>query len=189
MFKRLMSALSPASALNAQRQRLYGRVVAQARSAELYSEMRVPDTFDGRLSMMILHLYPIHRRFRLAGDKKSGQLSQGLFDAFFEDMDAALREAAVGDQAVPKRLAKVTRVFYGHAKALDVLMDGAAAARQEAMEAFLASNLIDPDETAERAALGRYLLASYDTIEAQPLRELASVGPTYAPFVPTPEAV
>ncbi|MEO0545343.1 MAG: ubiquinol-cytochrome C chaperone family protein [Pseudomonadota bacterium] len=166
---------------NRQRQALYGLVVTQARRAELYSQMGVPDTFDGRLEMMILHLYPLHRRLLREGNTER-RLSQGVFDAFFEDMDSALREAAVGDQAVPKRLQKITRVFYGHAKALDAAMDLPQEQQLTAIDAVLEGNLVDTDNTVDRSALAKYLLQSIEQIDATDLKSIVGGKFAFAPF-------
>ncbi|MEO1397333.1 MAG: ubiquinol-cytochrome C chaperone family protein [Pseudomonadota bacterium] len=170
MLRRLLG-LRRADDLDRQRQALYGLVVAQARRPELYSRLGVPDTFDGRLEMMILHLYAIHKRLLREGEEDR-RLSQGVFDTFFDDMDAALREAAVGDQAVPKRLQKITRVFYGHAKALDVITTLPKPERTAATIAFLESNIVDADQTIDREGLAHYVLTCVDRVDATALEAI-----------------
>jgi len=97
---------------------LYGAVVATARHPLFFNKIGVPDTFDGRFEMMILHIYLILHRLKYEeGNTKA--LQQNLFDQFFDDMSIALRELGVGDTIVPKRLKKMSRVFYGRAGAWD----------------------------------------------------------------------
>jgi cytochrome b pre-mRNA-processing protein 3 len=81
-------------------------IVAQARNAEFYRGYGVPDTVDGRLDMIVLHLVLVLRQLTQA----HGALppaGQDLFDRFCSDMDDNFREMGVGDFGVPKRMQKV----------------------------------------------------------------------------------
>lgn len=102
---------------------VYASLVARARHADFYSKNIVPDTFDGRFEMMVMHLYLMHSRLKDTSEN-GRRFSQELFDAFISDMDAGLREAGVGDQTVPKRINKMTRVFYGRTGAYDEIFEG-----------------------------------------------------------------
>lgn len=101
---------------------VYVSLVARARHEDFYSNNIVPDTLDGRFEMMVMHLYLIHSRLKETS-KEGRRFSQELFDSFIADMDAGLREAGVGDQTVPKRINKMTRVFYGRTGAYDEIFD------------------------------------------------------------------
>jgi cytochrome b pre-mRNA-processing protein 3 len=97
-------------------ERLYRRVVTQARQPALYARLGVPDTVEGRLEMILLHLVLLFHRLRGEGD--DGQsLAQSVFDRFVADMDRSLREMGVGDLAVPKRMKAIGRSFYGRVEA------------------------------------------------------------------------
>jgi cytochrome b pre-mRNA-processing protein 3 len=99
-------------------QAIYGMIVAQAREPLFYKHLGVPDTVDGRLDLLILHLWLVLRRLR---DVEAGRrLSQALFDHFCADMDANLREMGVGDLTVPKRMQKFGEAFYGRTAAYDL---------------------------------------------------------------------
>ena len=50
---------------------LYGRVVAQARAPWFYSDLGVPDTPEGRLEMVLLHVTLVLHRLKAEGDRKS----------------------------------------------------------------------------------------------------------------------
>src|SRR5215472_9169530 len=94
---------------------LYGMIVAQARTVEFYRGYGVPDTVDGRLDMILLHLVLVLRQFT----KWHGALppvGQQLFDRFLKDMDDNFREMGVGDLAVPRRMQKVGEAYYGRSK-------------------------------------------------------------------------
>ncbi len=53
-----------------------------------------------------------------------GNLAQGLFDRFCQDMDSNLREMGVGDLAVPKEMRRMGEAFYGRAEAYRTALVG-----------------------------------------------------------------
>jgi cytochrome b pre-mRNA-processing protein 3 len=99
---------------------IYGMIVTQAREPSFYRDLGVPDTVNGRFDLLVLHLWLVLRRFKLA-DGGTG-LSQALFDHFCDDMDANLREMGVGDLTVPKRMQAFGEVFYGRVAAYDLAL-------------------------------------------------------------------
>ena len=107
---------------------LYGMIVAQARSEAFYRGYGVPDTVDGRLDMILLHLVLLMRQLA-KGQGKVPDASQQLFDRFCQDIDDNFREMGVGDLTVPKKMQQVVGAFYGRAKAYESALadDGEAA--------------------------------------------------------------
>ena len=134
---------------------LYGVVVARARDPKFYVSYQVPDTFDGRFEMLVMHLFLLHNRLK-EEEHKYRQVSQLIFDAFIDDMDASLREAGVGDQSVPKRISKMTKVFYGRTGAYESALQDEEVA--SALSRVIRRNLFPesqaPDEVAD---LGVYM--------------------------------
>ena len=132
---------------------LYGMIVAQARSPEFYRGYGVPDTVEGRLDMIVLHMVLVLRQLTLA----HGVLppaGQQLFDRFCQDMDDNFREMGVGDLAVPKRMQKVGEAFYGRAKVYEsALLDEMPAA----LETAVSRNVFGAPEP----TLGARRLAAY----------------------------
>jgi cytochrome b pre-mRNA-processing protein 3 len=132
---------------------LYGMIVAQARSPEFYRGYGVPDTVEGRLDMIVLHMVLVLRQLTLT----HGVLppaGQRLFDRFCQDMDDNFREMGVGDFGVPKRMQKVGEAFYGRAKVYEgALLDE----KPEALEAAVSRNVFGAPEP----ALGARRLAAY----------------------------
>jgi len=124
-------------------------IVAQARSAEFYRGYGVPDTVEGRLDMIVLHLVLVLRQLR--AETPAGQQ---LFDRFCRDMDDNFREMGVGDFAVPKRMQKVGETFYGRTRVYEAALaeDGGSA-----LEAAVARNVFG----AEVPPLGARRLAAY----------------------------
>jgi cytochrome b pre-mRNA-processing protein 3 len=132
---------------------LYGMIVAQARSAEFYRAYGVPDTVDGRLDMIVLHMVLVLRQLT-RGHGSLPPAGQQLFDRFCADIDGNFREMGVGDFAVPKRMQKVGEAFYGRSK----VYDGALADPDpSALDAAVARNVF----AAPEPALGARRLAAY----------------------------
>ncbi len=97
-------------------ERLYRQLVTQARQPDFYGRLGVPDTVEGRLEMILLHLVLLFQRLHGEGD--NGQLlAQSVFDRFVADMDRSLREMGVGDLGIPKRMKAIGRSFYGRLEA------------------------------------------------------------------------
>ena len=70
--------------------------MAQARQPSFYTDFLVPDTIDGRFDLIVMHAVLFFRRMRGEG-AKIAEFTQEVFDLFFQDMDASLREMGVSD--------------------------------------------------------------------------------------------
>lgn len=116
--------------------RLHAAAAAQARARQFYLA-GVPDTFDGRFDLLMLHVFLLVRRLRRDG-VDGARLAQALFERTFDDMDRTLREMGVGDLGVPRRVKAMAKAFYGRAAAYDAALDAA-------------------DDSGLRTALGRNL--------------------------------
>jgi cytochrome b pre-mRNA-processing protein 3 len=101
---------------------LYGTIVAQARMPAFYQIYGVPDTVNGRLEMIMLHVVLLLRRLEGEGAPLRA-LGQGLFDEFCRDMDESMREMGVGDLAVPKKMRRIGEAFYGRQAAYRAALD------------------------------------------------------------------
>ena len=154
---------------------IYVSLVARARHEDFYSAGIVPDTFDGRFEMMVMHLYLVHSRLKDASEA-GRQFSQELFDAFIADMDAGLREAGVGDQTVPKRINKMTRVFYGRTGAYDEIFDDVTDTTTK-LEATISRNLFPDDDEGDVAAqsktLSNYMMHERSLLKAMSEQDIA----------------
>jgi cytochrome b pre-mRNA-processing protein 3 len=103
-------------------QQLYGRLMAQARSREFYSEFGVSDSVMGRYDVLSLHVYLFARRLRAEDSEVSIALSQDVFDQFTADIERALRELGIGDTTVPKRKKAMIHSFYAQIDEFDPLI-------------------------------------------------------------------
>lgn len=160
--KRLLGLGRPSE----QPEALHAALLAQARLPAFY-EAGVPDSFEGRFDLLLLHLVLLLRRLR--EDSLTRALAQDVFDLFFREMDRALREMGVGDLSVPRRVHAMAEAFYGRARAYD-----AALARQgdEALEAALARNVFAGAGDGEAPArLAGYVRAAAETLAALPREE------------------
>ena len=90
---------------------VYAKVLTQIRKQVFYEDYGVPDTFDGRFDLMLVHLFMVMDA--VGYDGQGENFNQALFDVTFADMDQTLREMGVGDMGVPKRMRKMMKAFNG----------------------------------------------------------------------------
>ena len=169
---------------------LYGTIVAQARKPAFYQSFGVPDTVNGRLDMILLHVVLLLRR--LAASDRSGPLgqaslgqatlgqatlgqatlgqatlSQAIFDLFCQDMDANLREMGVGDLSVPREMRRIGEAFYGRQAAYCAALDSKDPGM---LDAALARNVLERSEGSDK--LADYVRAAVRALAAQDIAEL-----------------
>jgi cytochrome b pre-mRNA-processing protein 3 len=115
--------------------RLLAAVTQISRQPSFFGEGRIPDTLEGRFELMTVHA--ALALIRLRASPEAAPMAQEFTDKLFRQFDAGLREAGVGDLAVPKRMSKLAGSFYGRLEAYEAgLLDESAAA----LEAALARN-------------------------------------------------
>ena len=124
---------------------LYGRLVAMARLPAWYTEGAVPDSHDGRLEMIGLHVALAMRRLGREGEA-GRRLSQALVDLLFADIDRNLREMGVGDLSVGKKVKAIAESFRARTAAVESAL---AAADREAVATLLLRNLYPQDRLPE----------------------------------------
>jgi cytochrome b pre-mRNA-processing protein 3 len=116
---------------------LYLELVGLARQPVYYLDGGVPDTNDGRLEMVGLHVALAMRR--LGREAEAGRaLAQALVDLMFADIDRNLRELGVGDLSVGKKVQAIAGSFRGRAAALEKAL---ARGDREAVATMLLRNL------------------------------------------------
>ena len=147
---------------------VYRAIVAQSRQPVFYADWGVPDTVTGRFDMISLHMSLVFHRLRGAGGS-AAEFGQALFDLFFKDMDRSLREMGAGDLAVPKKVRKMTEVFYA-------LMTGVNEAIERGdkagVEAVLRRNVLGETDGAHVGELAGYLMAQHAALMAQPVEAI-----------------
>jgi cytochrome b pre-mRNA-processing protein 3 len=163
-------------------ERLYGDVVAAARAPALYRDLGAPDTVMGRFELLALHVSLLLRRLR-ALPPPADSLAQELVDAFFAELDAALRQIGIGDVSVPKKVKKLGEAFYGRAKAYDEAL--AEDAESDALERALARNVLDrPGEPMLAAALALHARRNAEALDRLSLDDILA-GAAFAERKPS----
>ncbi len=160
---------------------IHGEIVAAARDPALYTVCAVPDDLDGRFEMTTLHADLTLRRLAELG---ATDLAQDLVDRVFEAFDDALREMAVSDAGVAKRMTKLAGAYFGRAKAYAAALDASDAA---ALASALARNALRAGDVATPAArrLAERTLSLQRRLGEIPLEAFLSGRFRY----PTPETV
>jgi cytochrome b pre-mRNA-processing protein 3 len=147
----------------------YTAIVAQARQPHFYANLDVPDTFDGRFELVMLHTILILERLR-GGSEIETTFSQDVFDLFFEDMDGTLREMGVGDVTVPKKVKKMAEALYGRAAVYSqALKDEGTQSLAETVERNLYA---DRPQPAAAMAMARYIRAAADALAVQQTKDI-----------------
>jgi cytochrome b pre-mRNA-processing protein 3 len=144
---------------------LYGTIVAQARAKALYQCFGVPDTVNGRLEMILLHVVLLLRRLNEEPD--GAPWGQAVFDLFCQDMDDNLREMGVGDLAVPKEMRRIGEAFYGRQAAY---LGALESSDPEPLVEVLTRNVLEGGEGAK--ALAGYVRAAAWALAARDIKEL-----------------
>ena len=100
--------------------KLYVGLVTQARSPFFYDKCAVSDTVDGRFDVIVLHMFMVIHRLRVAPQGSHASLFiRALQEVFFADMDRSVREMGSTDTGVGKRIKKMAQAFYGRLQAYE----------------------------------------------------------------------
>lgn len=150
---------------------LYARVVAQARTPGLYTDLGTPDTVEGRFELYSLHTYLLLERLKGQGPQ-AAETAQALFDTYLSGLDNALRELGVGDTVVGKRMRKLGEAFYGRVQSYEVAL--AALPDRTELEALVARTVYAGQETPPAVALVDYFLSQRAVLAEQPLEALVA---------------
>jgi cytochrome b pre-mRNA-processing protein 3 len=143
---------------------IHGEIVAAARAPALFAEWGVPDDLDGRFEMVTLHAGLVLRRLGELGEL-GAQLAQEVVDSVFQGFDDALREMAISDAGVVKRMKTMAGAFYGRLKVYSAAL---AAGDSVALRAALARNVYRKaasDEAPHSAALCAYVQATAEALD------------------------
>jgi cytochrome b pre-mRNA-processing protein 3 len=174
MFKSALGAgFARRRELKAEADALYAALVRQARQPSFYRGLGVPDSFDARFDLLIVHAYLVFRRLR--GDEGGKGLAQAVFDVMFADMDDVLREQGVGDMSIARKIRSMGEAFYGRSQAYD-----AAFSDEAALGAALVRNVWRGAALPSQALpLARYMKAAEETLAQCALPALAAGEPVF----------
>ena len=115
---------------------IYGVIVAQARLPAFYRAVGVPDTLEGRFSVLTLHLFAVLHRIKSEG-AAGRPLAQDLMDRFSKDIETVLRELGVSDLKIPKKMRALAGSSLGQLETYEVALGEGSEALQAAIAAAL----------------------------------------------------
>lgn len=95
--------------------RVYASLMAQSRKPNFYGGCRFPDNYDGRIDVLTLHIAAVLSNLNRFGENGE-RLGQALFDEMKDDFEIALREEALSDASVKKRIQPMISLFYDRVK-------------------------------------------------------------------------
>ena len=131
---------------------LYGRVVTWARAPWFYSDLGVPDTPEGRLELILLHVTLMLHRLKADGPAAE-PTARALAEAFVTDMDDCLREMGVGDMTVAKKVKKAAAALFDRARDYGAAL---AADNDDKLVELIADHLVDAGNPGSVQRLAAY---------------------------------
>lgn len=158
--------------------RLYQALMTQSRKPEFYGEDRVPDSYDGRIDCLTLHMAIVMHRLNDFGDQ-GARLSQALYDVMIDDFDAALREEALADTGVSRRIKPIARLFFTRAKTYAESLD----VNKAAPAGMFKNGPISEADDSFKTSLTTYAASFSKTLQDSALGEIGMVSFTF-PEVP-----
>lgn len=138
--------------------KLHSEIMTGVLKPELYLLCGVPDTFEGRFEMLVLHGALTTRRIEHL-PAPGPDLAQDLTDGIFRYLDVTLREMGVGDVTVPKRMKKHAESYAGRALSYFTALD---AKDDMALRLALARNVLGDEALAtspQATQLAQYVRA------------------------------
>lgn len=159
-------------------ERLYGAIVAQARTPAFYTDYGVPDTVEGRFDLIVLHVVLLLRRLR-ADTSEAQALAQKIFDWFCRDMEHNLREMGVSDLGVPKRMRAIGEAFYGRAGSYDAAFNEND---PSPLVAALARNIYGVAEAPGALRMAEYVRRAEAALAGLTVAEIAAGGLVFPPL-------
>ena len=103
---------------------VYEVVMAHIREPWFYTDVSVPDTFDGRFDMLAAHAFMVIDALNAADLERAADFNQAFFDRIFVQMKVTLREIGVGDVGIPKHMQKMMKAFNGRLHNYTEALDG-----------------------------------------------------------------
>lgn len=150
-------------------QDIYQDILHQVRTPLFYSNCGVPDSFDGRFDLLMLHVFIVLHAVNLRSDAR-GDFGQALFDVCFTNMDQTLREIGIGDMGIHKHMKRILKGYNGRMHAYEETVSD-----MEAFKAALRRNVygtLDAPEEVGVEKLADYVLRQIEALEEKPLEDL-----------------
>lgn len=145
---------------------LYEAAVLNSREAMFYEHMGVPDTFDGRFDLLLVHIFIINHI--LSGHEDSPEISQVLFDSMFVNMDQTLRERGGGDVGVPKHIKRMMTAYNGRMRAYEDAVSKCDLSLEEALK----HNLYGTVDIVDLSKMKDYVMSNLDDKSSQRIEKI-----------------
>ncbi len=122
---------------------LYSCAMLNAREKLFYERCGVPDTFDGRFDLLLVHIFIIFHLLMAGTNYKNKAVFHALFDRMFDDMGQTLREMGVGDIGVSRQIKRMMDAFNGrmHVYQEAVISENSEGLPKDSIERSLMRNL------------------------------------------------
>ncbi len=154
---------------------IYAQLMRQSRNPVFFGVDKIPDSYDGRLELLTIHLSAF--MWTLSKEGPNGQhLSQGLFDVFVEDLDIALREEGLTDSGVKRRIKPMVGLFYARLKEYGESFESSADS-SFAISEVIGSGAVKTASKNFMSRLSAYVAALKNDLQDKNLHDL-----TQAPF-------
>ena len=165
-------------ALTRDARRIYEKLMAQSRKPTFYGAGRMADTYDGRIDVLTLHISAILTALNRHGENGE-RLGQALFDEMKDDFEVALREEALSDASVKKRITPMIALFYDRVKRYAEVLhtDGGQVALKDAL-----SESLQDESDSFSADLAVYLSAFDSSLKPLSLGDIAMANFTFPPI-------
>ncbi len=151
---------------------VFARMAEAARQPELFSALGIPDTVNGRIESLSLHLVVLLRALiRLPAP--ADEIAKDLTDYFYEQIEGAMREIGVADIKVPKRMKRMAGALLGRSH---VVAQALQSADRDGLAMILCRDVLElgdvPNEAAMR--LAEYLLEAEKSLSHGTLNNIIS---------------
>lgn len=158
--------------------RIYAKLMAQSRDPKFYGEGRFADSYDGRIDVLTLHIAAILSNLNRFGENGE-RLGQALFDEMKDDFEIALREEALSDASVKKRIQPMISLFYDRVKkyAEALNRDNVEQELADVFSQTLSVDAASPESGVSAPSftgvISNYLMAFDETLSTASLGEIA----------------
>lgn len=171
----LQRIFSTGSGAKSSAKALYAKLMRQSRTPEFFGDGRFPDSYDGRLDLLTMHLCVLMANVQAkerdakidTGKNNENSLSQLVFDVMVNDLDTALREEGYTDTGVKRRIKPMIGFFYKRLKTLTESLGDVASLKSAILEGPLGD---DQDEFAGQMA--EYLSGFHKNLDQASLENI-----------------
>ncbi len=164
---------------------LYTKCIEQSRQPRFYTDLAVPDTFNGRFELTALHVGLMVDRLVTGQDfgREGEKLGQALFDEMFLNMDQTCRESGVGDLGVPKHLKRMMKALKGRALTYKAGMQANSTELEQALARNLYGTMKEPPPQAVLALTAHYLKEYAALLSQRSLADFTAINVSF-PVIP-----